>query len=294
MLRNKFGNTDIDTSVLGYGAGQIGEPNEDERIVGSFLNQIIDLGINFIDTAKGYGLSEERIGKHLSYRRADFILSTKVGYGIDGYQDWTYDCVYEGINQALKTMKTDYIDIVHLHSCPQETLEKEEVIEALIKSKKEGKVRAISYSGENNALNYAINTNIFDSVQCSINIADQKFILEKLDVCIEKGLGVVAKRPIANAPWRFKNQPYGNYCEEYWLRLKKMKLEEKLIDDLQEVALRFTAFTKGVSSCIVGSTNINHIKYNIDTISKGSLDKDIYNIIINSFRENDNNWIGQI
>jgi aryl-alcohol dehydrogenase-like predicted oxidoreductase len=294
MKKNKFGKTDIYTSILGYGAGQVGDPKDDENIVGSFLNQIVDLGINFIDTAKGYGLSEERIGRHLSYRRNDFVLSTKVGYGIEGYQDWTYECVYEGINQALKTMRTDYIDIVHLHSCPQNTLEKGEVIEALLKSKNEGKVRAIAYSGENEALNYAINTNLFDSIQCSINIADQRVISNQLKDCIKKDLGVIAKRPLANSPWRFKTQPYGDYCEVYWQRLKEMNLDIKSDEDWKEIALRFTAFTEGISSCIVGSTNINHIKDNIKNVENGKLEDALYNYIRDSFDKNDNNWIGQI
>ena len=59
-------------------------------------------GVNLIDTARGYGLSEERIGRHLAHRRQDFLLSTKVGYGVEGLPDWTYDCIVGGVERALR------------------------------------------------------------------------------------------------------------------------------------------------------------------------------------------------
>jgi aryl-alcohol dehydrogenase-like predicted oxidoreductase len=64
-----------------------------ESEAGRLLNQVLDAGVNLIDTARGYGLSEERIGRHLAHRRPEFLLSTKVGYGIPGVADWTYDCI---------------------------------------------------------------------------------------------------------------------------------------------------------------------------------------------------------
>lgn len=133
----------------------------------------MDLGINLIDTARGYYASEERIGKYISYRRKEFILSTKVGYSIEGYADWSYDIILAGVDNALRLMKTDYIDIVHLHSCDLNSLQRGEVIEALNKTIEQGKVRVAAYSGENEELKFAVDSNKFGSVQTSINICDQ-------------------------------------------------------------------------------------------------------------------------
>ncbi len=290
MEKRKFGNTGLEVSILGLGAGEIGDPNLSDIEVEKLLNLTLDKGINLIDTARGYGASEERIGKFISHRRNEFILSTKVGYDIPGYENWTYDCIIAGINSALKLMKTDFIDIVHLHSCSKDILTNNGVIDALLKTVEDGKVKAAAYSGENEDLEFAVNTNKFKSLQTSVNITDQRDIDGILKTAEEKGMGVIAKRPVANAPWRFNERPSGHYSEDYWLRWKKMNLNFDM--DWQEIALRFTAFTNVVDTCIVGTSNIDHLRENIKIFEKGPLPDDIYDSIRKSFKENDDNWIG--
>ena len=292
MEKRNFGSSGLKVSALGFGAGHIGGNEITENEVSHLLNSILDLGINLIDTARGYGLSEERIGKYLSHRRSDFILSTKVGYGIPGYIDWTYDCIIAGVNEALRIMRTDYIDIVHLHSCPLGTLEYGEVIKALNKTVEDGKVRVAAYSGENEALKFAVESGMFGSIQTSINITDQRNIETILPSAKKKEMGVIAKRPLANLPWRFNETPYGEYCEEYWVRLKEMNLNFGM--DWNEIAIRFAAYTFGVDSIIAGSSNIKHIKSNLEMLNKGPLPENIYNQIRESFKSHDNDWIGQV
>jgi aryl-alcohol dehydrogenase-like predicted oxidoreductase len=265
MDKRPFGITGTDVSILGFGAGHIGSPDQDEKKIESFLNEILDLGINLIDTARAYGLSEKRIGKYISHRRSEYILSTKVGYDVEWKPDWTYDSVYYGIDQALQLLKTDYLDIVHLHSCSKEILEHGDVIFALEKGKQEGKIRFMAFSGENEALDYALETGKFDSIQTSVNICDQKGISKYLPKAQDSGLGVIAKRPIANAPWRHAAPPVGHYSEEYWHRLKKMNLDIP-VADMQDIAIRFSAFAPGVATCIVGSSNLEHVKESIISI----------------------------
>jgi len=149
MEQRIFGKTGLKVSVLGFGAGHIGSENFSENEAESLLNQVVDSGITLIDTARAYGLSEERIGKYLSHRRKDFVLSTKVGYGVIGFENWTYECVRAGIDEALRLLRTDYIDIVHLHSCPIGTLQWGEPLRALEESVHDGKIRVAAYSGEN-------------------------------------------------------------------------------------------------------------------------------------------------
>jgi aryl-alcohol dehydrogenase-like predicted oxidoreductase len=117
------------------------------------LNAAVDLGINLFDTARGYGASEERIGKFLSHRRNEIILSTKVGYSIPGYKDWTYDCVIAGINEALKQLHVLIILIlfIFIHVLRM-ILMNNGVIDALEKAREEGKIKVVAYSGENEHL----------------------------------------------------------------------------------------------------------------------------------------------
>lgn len=213
-----------------------------------------------------------------------------MGYGIDGYNDWTYDCILAGIDEALQLLQTDYIDIVHLHSCTLETLQQGEVIDALDDAKLQGKIRVAAYSGENNDFDFAVDSNRFGSGMASLNICDQRIIDRVLHIAKKHGMGFIAKRPIANAPWRFQEQPVGHYSEEYWLRWRDMELNYNM-DEL-EVALRFSTFVYGVDSCIVGTKNIEHIKKNVEAIDKGKLPEDMVMQIQNTFRQHDNNWIG--
>lgn len=293
MEKRVFGKSGIEVSVLGYGGGHIGGSNITEDEAGYVLNKIVDSGINLIDTARGYGLSEERIGRHLSWRRGDYVLSTKVGYGIEGREDWTYDCVVDGVHEALKKMRTDYIDIVHLHSCGLDILKRGEVTEALDKCKREGKIRAAAYSGENEELDFAINSNFFDSIQTSINICDQRGIESYVKKAKENSMGVIAKRPIANVPWKYESQPFGAYAEEYWKRWKAMNIDNRGVDWL-ELAIRFTAYTQGVSTMIIGTSNLDHFLHNSQLVSKGPLDKELIKEIQEKFKQNDNDWVGQV
>lgn len=287
-----YGSTGVHLSLLGLGAGQIGDEKVDDAHVGKFLNQVLDLGITLIDTARGYGVSEERIGKHIAHRRSEYVLSTKIGYGIDGVMDWTYDCILAGVDRALKLMKTDHLDIAHLHSCPRETLERGEVVDALDRCVTDGKVRYAAYSGDNEPLEWALASGRFRGLMCSANVFDQRAIDRVVTLAGKRGIGVIAKRPIGNAPWLHADQPHGRYCEQYWLRMKAMGLDFGA--DWPDIALRFTAFTIGVTSCIVGGRNIDHVRSNIASIARGPLPSEVVARIRTAFAQCDSNWTGQV
>ena len=156
MELRDFGHTGLLVSPLGFGAMHINDHRTSEDEAGQLLNAVLDLGVNLIDTARGYGLSEARIGRHLAHRRNDFVLSTKVGYLVDGVPDWTYDCNVGGVERALRVMKTDWLDIVHLHSCPLHILDQDEVVRALDDCRSRGKLGVAAYSGDNAELSRAI------------------------------------------------------------------------------------------------------------------------------------------
>lgn len=273
VAQRPFGDTGLTTSVVGFGAGHIGDGAYDDAAAGRLLHAALDAGVTFVDTARGYGLSEERIGRHLSGRRDEFVLSTKVGYDVPGTEDWTAAAITGGVDRALRTLRTEVVDVVFLHSCPREILERGEVVDALLAARDAGKVRVAGYSGENDALAWAIDSGRFGAVQTSVNLADQWSLHHVLGRAAEHGLGVVAKRPLANAPWRFDSQPCGSYAELYWTRLRAMGLKPADGDWLT-LALRFSAFAPGVSTAIVGTGSPHHLAEAVEAAARGPLDPD--------------------
>lgn len=293
MQQNDFGNTGLKVSALGLGAGQVGAEALDDAAAGALLNAALDHGITLIDTARGYGLSEERIGRHISHRRSEFVLSTKVGYGIEGQQDWTYDCVAAGVDAALARMRTDVLDIVHLHSCPLETLQRGEVISALLRARELGKIRVAAYSGENAELQWAVQSGHFGSVECSVNLFDQWSLQHVLPVAAKLELGVIAKRPLGNAPWRHAQRPVGDYCESYWQRMQALALTPgELAWDA--FALRFAAYAPGVCSAIAGTGSIEHLQHNVALVEAGPLPDAVTAEIVRRSREIGGEWGGEI
>lgn len=291
MIRRSFGKTDIFVSALGFGAGHIGAPEMTEDYAGTLVNRAVDRGINFIDTARGYGLSEERIGRHLSWRRHEIVISTKGGYGLAEVADWSGECITRGVEEALQRMRTDWIDIFHLHSCPLETLQREDILRALEDAVQSGKVRIAGYSGEGLPLTWAVESNRFGAIETSVNMCDQR-VLDK-QIPAARDLGVIAKRPLANAPWRFTDRPVGHYAEMYWERFRKMNIDPAEFP-WDELALRFAAFCTGVSTAIVGTASIDNLERNIALANRGPLSEELVSQIRDAFQRHDHDWEGQI
>lgn len=290
--KRPYGNTGLELSALGLGAGQLGDERLSDAGAEVLLEAALEAGITLLDTAPSYGVSEQRIGRWLGARRDQFVLSTKFGYGVPGIEDWTGPCIAAGVEQALRVLRTDRIDIAHLHSCPRATLERGEVIDVLERAKAAGKLRAIAYSGENEDLDYALECGRFDGLMASLNPFDQRSadrVLPRLG-----GRGFIAKRPVANHPWRFGARPAGDYCEPYWLRMRAMALAPPEGMDWGEFALRFTLSLPGVASAIVGTGRPAHLRENLAWAARGALDGEVVAAWRQRFRERDSDWRGQV
>ena len=269
MLSNhEFGDTGLTVSILGLGAGQIGQIDVDEADASDVLNGALDLGITLIDTATSYGLSEERIGRYLRHRRDEFVLSTKGGQAIDGHPDWSPGSVSASIEQSLRRTGSERIDVYLLHSCPVEVLQRGDLQDTLDRAVAAGKIGMAGYSGDNQHLAYAVDSGRFAAIETSINIADQWNLRHV--VGHRPDLGVIAKRPIANAPWRFAERPSGDYAELYWQRLRELQLEPRDLD-WAEFALRFSAYAPGVHSAIVGTAKLENLRRNVEAANRGPL-----------------------
>ncbi len=290
MKTRTLGGTTIEVSPLGFGAGHLGAPELDEDHVGTLLNAAVNMGVTFVDTAPSYGLSEERIGRHLSWRRGDFTLSTKFGYGVPGHEDWTPGCVRAGVDAALERMRTNYIDVAHLHSCPAHVLERGGVVEALVEAREAGKIGAVAYSGERDALAKALADPRIDVVQCSINPFDQHATRHMLAACAK---GVVAKRPLGNAPWRFGEEPRGHYAHAYWARMRAMGFDPGALG-WHEVALRWTLFHTAAHTAIVGTSSMVHLSQNVEIAARGPLPQALSDALRAAYAAADQGWRGEV
>jgi aryl-alcohol dehydrogenase-like predicted oxidoreductase len=272
MQRRAFGRSGLEVPVLGFGAMQAGDPDLSEEHAARLLNHALDLGLTLIDTARSYGLSEERIGRHLAHRRGEFVLSTKVGYGVPGIPDWTYECIVAGVDAARDRLRTDVLDIVHLHSCGIELLEEGDTARALEDCVAAGKIRVAAYSGDGPALRHATISGVFAGVQASVNLCDQEAlpVLAEARAC---GVGTLAKRPLAGQPWRASDPPADGVHAEYWRRFAQLRGALGFdVEDWEALALRFCAYAPGVDCVIVGGTDPRHLGRNRAAITAGPLE----------------------
>jgi aryl-alcohol dehydrogenase-like predicted oxidoreductase len=299
MEKRRLGKTDMAVSVLGFGGSEIGYENASLETVTELLNSALDAGLNVIDTAECYHNSEELIGQAVSKRRSEFYLFTKCGHphGFGEHANWSKDSILESIQRSLKRLKTDKIDIVQLHSCSETELRKGEAIDALRTARDRGYTRYIGYSGDSHAARFAVETGAFDTFQTSINIADQESIDLTLPLAREKQIGVIAKRPVANAAWKTGHRPIDSYHHEYFERLRKLNYDF-LHHDLEKsisIALRFTLSVPGVHTAIVGTKNPDRWKENAKLLAAGPLDKTVFTKIRERWEEcAPRTWIGQI
>ena len=296
--RRVLGRTGMAVSVLGFGGSETGYGGSAASTVAKILNSALDDGLNLIDTAACYGDGEEQLGRAVSPRRSEFFLMTKCGHaaGLPG-NDWDPKMMAASIDRSLKRLKTDYVDVMQLHSCSERELRKGKVVEVLQRARDAGKARFVGYSGDGGDALYAIESGLFDTLQISVSIADQEAIDRVLAKAREKNIGVIAKRPIANAAWIGKGAASDWYSRPYWERLKKLDygfLHEKPERSIS-TALRFTLSTAGVHTAIVGTTRPGRWQQNAGLAGEGPLAQVDYDAIRARWRQvARRDWTGQM
>ena len=278
MERTMFGKTGLNVSRLGIGLSEIGFnlTRDDLDQAARVMNSALDAGINFLDTAACYDLSEELLGEAVSHRRDEFVLVTKAGHFMprgEG-EDWTYDLITSSIERSLERMKTDHVDLVQLHSCSVEVLERGDVTRALQDARDSGKTRFIGYSGDNENAEFAVASGEFDTLQTSFNLVDQKARHTLLPAAEAQGMGIIIKRPIGNAVWGAAKDPQTyehnpDYTVEYHRRAAVMQAEGALPDEPDDrimTAMGFTLAHPEVDVMIVGTQRPEHMLSNIELI----------------------------
>jgi len=278
MQKVQFGSTGFETSRLGVGLSEIGSFElSDQAQATNVLNTALDNGINFLDTSACYGISEELVGNGVSQRRDDYFLATKAGHVARGYEGeaWTFQTVVDSIDRSLRLLQTDHVDVVQLHSCDIDVLEKGDAIRALQEAQQAGKTRFIGYSGDNESAHWAVDSGLFATLQTSYNLVEQRArttgLLEK---AIAKGMGTIIKRPIAGGVWGKSrpdaaDQTASNYNTPYLDRAKSVRTLgpiENEPDDAILTSLGYTLSDPNANVAIVGTTNPSHMATNVRQI----------------------------
>jgi aryl-alcohol dehydrogenase-like predicted oxidoreductase len=281
LERRTIGRMNKDVTFLGFGALEIGRdwgigtgsererPNEETA--GIVLNEVLDLGINLIDTASAYHASEERIGKTIFSRRSEYVLASKCGEHNrepDTYYDFSYDAIKQSIDRSLQLLKTDYIDVMQIHfgPNPEKVLNDGETVAAMKDAKKEGKVGFLGASIDGKLAERCILSGDFDVMQLEYNLLNVSN-KRNLELARERGIGVFIRGGLSYGKLTKRVLP--QVLSDPADNAKVGKLLELVGGDanqLTALALQFLYRTEGISSVLAGTKNVHHLRANIDLL----------------------------
>ena len=302
LERRPLGKTGLQVSVLGLGGSEVGYQDVPQKTVDAIIGRALDLGVNLIDTAECYADSERLIGRALGKRRKDVVLMTKCGHatfasatdhtGRFASSEWSPAMLARSIDRSLQRLGTDCVDVLQFHSPPSEVLNDDGAIRVLQQARESGKALFIGCSTDSDDAVRAVELGVFDTLQISVSIADQEAIDRVLPKALERGIGVIAKRPIANAAWLGKS--VDGYSQPYRDRLNKLGYDFLKRADSAATALRFTLAVAGVSCAIVGTTKPARYEENARAVASGPLPPAEYDAIRDRWRKiAAPDWTGQ-
>ncbi|HEX4220448.1 MAG TPA: aldo/keto reductase [Acidimicrobiales bacterium] len=289
-----LGRTGADVSILGYGAmelrGQPRGPAIDDEEAGRLLNAVLDGGINPIDTSIDYGRSEELIGRYVGRRRDEYFLASKCGCLLGEPppevvppfpHDYRADNIRTGTEQSLRRLGTDRLDLLQVHMSPSRSqMESDHTIEMMQTLRDEGKVRFLGMSGILPNLPDHIAMGVFDVFQIPYS-AVQREHEDLIGSAAAAGAGTLIRGgaarggPSEDKDW--SQGPLGLSVGEGQRRWEASGIDEVLGDMSRlEFVLRFTLSHPSLSSTIVGTSNIDHLRTNIAFAERGPLPADLY------------------
>ncbi len=288
-----LGRTGLEVTTLGYGAmsldARFGKVISHEQ-ANEVLNAVLDAGINFIDTSPDYGPSEELIGRSISHRRDEYFLATKAGCPVapevlaqerPGHV-FTRENIVAAVEQSLRRMRTDHLDLVQFHGSPSRaTLEEHDAVGVLRDLQREGKVRFIGMSGTLPNLPDQIAMGAFDAFQIPYS-ALQREHESLISEAAQAGAGTVIRGGVARgAPsedkgWDIRRLP--EVAEERPRTLWETADLDDLLDGMSrmEFMLRFTLSHPDLATTIVGTANVAHLRENLEGARRGPLPSDVY------------------
>jgi len=288
MDYRRLGKTDMNVSVIGFGASPLGDVFDvtDEKEGFRAVHSAIDHGINLFDVAPFYGdtLAERRLGNALLTKRNDIFLATKCCRYGNGVFDFSYQRVLTSIDESLKRLQTDYVDLLQVHDIEFGDREQvlNEAIPAALKAKEQGKARYVGFSG----LPVRYLAQIARQVEVDTvlswghyTLLDDEINDELVPLSSQKGFGLMNAAPLmqrilSDAPvpvWQSSPHPVKDLqpvlvqlCREHGVALS-------------DVALRFALDHPAISTTIIGMSEQRHVEQNVRVLNlnipDGLLDK---------------------
>jgi predicted aldo/keto reductase-like oxidoreductase len=235
LQKRRLGRTELMVSVVGFGGLILPRISHEESI--KVIHSALDLGVNFIDTAKSYGDSEEKVGLAISGKRNRCIITSK-SLANDK------DTLLADIDIGLEHLKTNKIEIYQLHNVSSDDRLKRclatgGLLDSLKKAQSEGKIGFIAFSGhKKDILIKAIETNEFDVVQMPINVVDRNTWHDVLPLALDRDMGVIAMKPLAGGALT------------------------DISPEITSLALRYSV-QQNVSTALVGMKSLEEVKHNV-------------------------------
>lgn len=280
LPRRLLGQTGLEVTSLGYGAMEL--RSLEEPAAQAILDAVLGVGINFIDTSIDYGRSEELIGRCISSRRSEYFLASKCGCvpgGSGGDHVHTAENIRAGVENSLRLLKTNYLDLVQFHRSLTEAEFKEQgALQELLKLRDEGKVRFVGVSGTLPNMSEQVDIGVFDAFQAPYSALQREHeaVIAKASAA---GAGIIVRGGVARgAPTDWEHRQY------YMLRTETMRdrWDEARLDELlsngmtrMEFMLRFTLSNPDLDTTIVGTKSVEHLACNVVAALAGPLPADV-------------------
>lgn len=285
MRQNVLGRTGLRVTEIGYGSMGLRGPDTwgvrvvDEATAESFLNLVLDSGINFIDTAPDYGIAEERIGRYLAVRRDEFTLATKCGCDYIQHDDhleirhtWDADVIRRNLDQSLRRLQTDRIDLMQFHGGDAETLESRGLIRLLEDFRDQGLIRFLGISSKLPDVSDLIRLGVFDTFQMPYSCLSPEHH-DAISQAAATGAGIIVRGGIAHGgPDAEIERPALNDL------YSQARLDEIRPPEISraEMILRYTLSHPDCHTVIVGTCNEQHLKENLHAADAGPLPGELY------------------
>lgn len=287
LERRQLGDGGPEVTVLGFGAMELrGTPHRnprplDESVAAEVLNTVLDEGITFIDTSIDYALSEERIGQHIGARRDEYVLASKAGCPLEFRpdaaagplpHDYSPQNIRAGVEQSLRRLQTDRLDLVQLHISPSlEVLRSDGAIETLTALRDEGKILAFGVSSTLPAIDDHLDITEFSAFQVPFSALERE-LESRIELAGQRGFGIIVRGGVAQAGKREKKNASGQPVT--WADTGLDELRDG--DTEHGFLLRYAISTPGVTTIIAGTADPAHVRANAAAARRGALDADVY------------------
>ncbi|MFF7339252.1 aldo/keto reductase [Streptomyces sp. NPDC008163] len=293
MRYRELGRSGLSVSEIGYGAWGIGESSwvgatRDESL--RALHRAVDLGVNLIDTARGYGESERIVGQLVRERAGDEVLvATKVppkngvwpaADGLDPAETFPGEHIRDSLETSLAASGLDHFDVLQFHVWNDEWLGRGDWLETVAALKQEGKIRLFGVSVNDHSPQSAValvRSGLVDSVQVIYNVFDQAPADELFPACAEHGVGVVVRVALDEGGLTGRitadtTFPEGDFRNRYFKGDRPARVERRVAaivadlgiepDAIAEHALRFVLSHPAVSTVIPGMRSVRNVERN--------------------------------